>query len=389
MKNELFIYNYYPLEFMGGGEQIAITLFNALSSDYGISYFSPDDSMLVARLDISSIRNSIGFRYSRCKYLDYSMLRNRVLYKSFPAKDEIADKNFICIFISSPVPAKFLKYLSRQKKKVLFLVHGLTVESKDFSSISSIKISIFQTWIKLNFFMNRKLYRSQTFFYQILNTPQQNMLLKSGVGLDHISLIYNGIDFSKYRVGMSNDKFRIVFIGRIEKLIKGVDFLLKIAKEIFRLNPDIEIQILGSGKDQDMISDASKHWQQLKYLGYVTPEQKLKVLEESSLMIVTSRIEPFPLTIIEGLASGLPVVSSDSSGPKHIIGLDNLFGRTTSLDVPKFISCIFEYFSSWDSDNEKFHVHKQERRLKAEKIFNHAKMIEEYKDTIDRIISGE
>ena len=389
MNKKLAVFNYYPLEFMGGGEQLAISLFNELVSDYDITYYSPVEEKVVSRISEDHLRRTLFFDYRKCAFQDFSIVRDRRLYKPFPSMEIINREEVLLIFLSSPVPRRFLKGLINKGKRAIFLLHGITVERVSLSSVSLLKISLFRFWVKWNLLVNHKYYAYDRFEYQVLNPSQLRLLENVGVNKTRITLIPNGLEFSDYQVGAASDKFRIVFIGRMEKVIKGVDLLISTAAEVIKTNLDVEFQVIGSGSYESVVEDMSQQqYSQFKYYAYVTQETKKAILADASLMIVTSRTEPFSLSILEGLASGLPIVSTDCSGPRSIIDSDELFGCITSHKVSDFKSRIMDYYSVWRSDRDAYFAQKMERRYRAEKLFNKGKMTTSYRLLVARLFSG-
>lgn len=117
---------------------------------------------------------------------------------------------------------------------------------------------------------------------------------------------YNNIDYSK---------FRITFIGRVEKYHKGLDMLLeaiKLGKKEFEeygihvdiYGPDVDnsIEYLESRIEKYEISNL------VKINPPVYDEKKENIILESDLFIHTSRMEGHPTSIIEAISYGIPVL---------------------------------------------------------------------------------
>ena len=179
-----------------------------------------------------------------------------------------------------------------------------------------------------------------------------------------------------------------MFIGRLDKTQKGISLLLKIAKDIvIHRYQDIEIAIIGSGPALEEIKRFASTGTNIKCFGFVSEEEKVKLLSQSNLMIVTSNIEPFSIVTVEGLASGLPVVSTPVSGPKSILNSDNDLGEISSFHQSEFLKAVLNYYSKWKDNKDSYHYNKIERRKKSEKLFNLPMMIKNYTDMIDEVIA--
>ena len=115
---------------------------------------------------------------------------------------------------------------------------------------------------------------------------------------------------------------RVIAVGRLDYQ-KGFDRLLRIWALVMRDKrlADWHLDIFGQGEWRGMLESM------LDSLGLsdsVTIHQPVKNITEeylkSSILVMTSNYEGFPMVMIEGMAMGLPVVSSDfKCGPKDII----------------------------------------------------------------------
>ena len=165
-----------------------------------------------------------------------------------------------------------------------------------------------------------------------------------------IYLIPNFLYYNKSSIRIiSNDrKFIVLFGGRLAIYQKGIDLLVNIIKKVIDKNKNIEFQIFGSGKDgQELIENLSEGYNKnVKYLGFISGSDLEKEYKNSSLYIMTSRIEAFPSVILEAQAHGLPVVAFGINGPKDAI--TNFSGSIIEpFDVDAFANAILRYYNLW------------------------------------------
>lgn len=119
----------------------------------------------------------------------------------------------------------------------------------------------------------------------------------------------------------------IVAMGRLVKQ-KGFDILL----EAFRLcsdhHPQWSLHILGEGEERktlEAMAETLKLQGRVKFIGLV--KDPSLVLRDADMFVMSSRFEGFPLALIEAMACGLPVISTDCpTGPSEIIrnGVDGI-----------------------------------------------------------------
>ncbi|AXT49824.1 glycosyltransferase family 4 protein [Aquimarina sp. BL5] len=115
---------------------------------------------------------------------------------------------------------------------------------------------------------------------------------------------------------------KVITAGRIAA-VKGYDILIDIWKEIAKIRKDWQLFIFGSGEEryvnmlQDKIEEACIQ-DTIKLMGS-TNKIKEEMLQ-SSIFVMTSHNECFPLVLLEAQACGLPIVSFDCPyGPRNII----------------------------------------------------------------------
>ena len=123
-----------------------------------------------------------------------------------------------------------------------------------------------------------------------------------------------------------NSKFRIITVGRLVEQ-KGYDRLLKVHNKLTQEGFCYELWILGDG---NKLSEYKKFILEhnlsdtVKLLGF--KKNPYKYIKQADLFICSSRTEGFSLVIAEALVIGIPVISTNCSGPVEL--LDNgLYGK--------------------------------------------------------------
>ena len=230
--------------------------------------------------------------------------------------------------------------------------------------------------------------QTSRYSFKFFCDDDQKFLLRHDVRHQNICVIPIGIDFSQYKVERNDKTFKIVFIGRLDETQKGISLLLNIVKNVIvHSYQDMEIAIIGSGPALEEIKRVASTGTNIRWFGFVSEEEKIKLLSQSNLMIVTSNIEPFSIVTVEGLASGLPVVSTVVSGPKSILNRDNDLGEISGFKQSKFLKAVLNYYSKWRDNKDAYYHGKIERRKKSEKLFDLQMMIKKYADMIDEVIT--
>lgn len=105
----------------------------------------------------------------------------------------------------------------------------------------------------------------------------------------------------------------VLFVGRLELHLKGIDLLLP-AWAAAAPHIGDKLIIAGTGPDTEKVRGliASLHLQEsVELVGWVAGEDKLALMRSARLVVVPSRHETFGLVAVEALASGTPVVIFD------------------------------------------------------------------------------
>lgn len=144
-------------------------------------------------------------------------------------------------------------------------------------------------------------------------------------------VLLNAVDVSKYKqdinkenvlffgnTGINEDNYNFVYFGRICKE-KGVIELIKSFSEIS--DTKIRLFIIGTieeNADDSYSRDVMKlirKDKRINVMGYINHDDMWKVLRVMDCAVLPSRWQdPCPLTIIESMAAGLPIISTKTGG---------------------------------------------------------------------------
>lgn len=116
-------------------------------------------------------------------------------------------------------------------------------------------------------------------------------------------------------------KKKIVLVGRIDKN-KNQRMAIRAFSKISSDFPDYWMEIWGDGEDREVLTELIKDlgMEEKIFLCGVTNEVKEK-MKTASLYLLTSNTEGMPNSLMEAMALGLPVISTDCpcGGPKELI----------------------------------------------------------------------
>jgi len=131
--------------------------------------------------------------------------------------------------------------------------------------------------------------------------------------------IYNPLTLSCDKKATLEEN-ELIFVGRLDYDIKGLDLLVNIMLLVKKEIPDIHLTVVGDGSGRKQLEDAIT---EAGILQCVTLAGETNDVEsyyrKASIALLTSRKEGFGLVATEAMECGLPVVSFKTEGPSEII----------------------------------------------------------------------
>jgi glycosyltransferase involved in cell wall biosynthesis len=152
-----------------------------------------------------------------------------------------------------------------------------------------------------------------------------------------VHTLYLGIDLKVFSQRRGDKKvWDVAYMGRLEKM-KAVDLFPEMLSMLRRENPTLRFLMTGDGSLRESLLrqfEAKGVSDLVEYRGVVEAEEVPKLLNQSRIFIYPSREEPFGLSILEAMACGVPVVTSNILGPSEIL-TDNFDGIMVVPDSVK------------------------------------------------------
>ena len=156
---------------------------------------------------------------------------------------------------------------------------------------------------------------------------------------------YNIIDADRIRrlsqmcTAEQKNRFTICMLGRLNTQ-KRHDRAISVAKTLKELGYDFELWIIGDGelrgKIEKQINEAGLQ-DVVKLKGFINPPYSM--LAQADIFLNTSEAEGFSLVVAEAFCLGIPVVSTNVSGPRELLG-DSEYGILTSQEEKDIASAV-------------------------------------------------
>lgn len=176
------------------------------------------------------------------------------------------------------------------------------------------------------------------------------------VGLDPacFEVIYNGVDLAKYQISIDKKRFRaelgipdnvslITMVGRLTEA-KNYPMLLRTARRCREKNLGAHFVIVGHGEKEaelKVIAESLGVRERVHFLGLRTDVPE--ILAVSDIFCYTSNWEGFPNALLEAMASGLPVITTDFDGAKELVAGPDVGTVVPRNDVEAAVTAIERY----------------------------------------------
>ena len=140
-------------------------------------------------------------------------------------------------------------------------------------------------------------------------------------------LLEKSIFFKKHPRSFQKESFQVIVVANlVEK--KNLDLVLEIAMDLVTLN----FIIVGDGPKKNYLNNRIKdlNLSNIQMLGYKNHKELHLLYYESDIFLLTSKKEGTPTAMLEAMACGLPVVTSNSGGVDSILGGYNFIAQANN-----------------------------------------------------------
>lgn len=291
----------------GGAERVVSLLSQELSKKYNLYLIVFDSEEMsfeyggkLIDIDIKSHSNIFMKTYNVFK----RAYRVRKIKKKYKIQSSIS-------FLGS---ANIVNILSRVNEKTIVSIH---------SNLDTEKKIILGS-------MNKLIYNKSDKVIGVSKGIINNLINNYKLSDEKVGYIYNPVNLSNIEqisreevycnnVFNQND-FTIVNMGRLTNA-KGQWHLIRALSHVKREIRNIKLLILGQGELEDYLRDLVKKVglnNNVVFLGY--QKNPFKYIRKTDLFVLSSLYEGFSNAIIEAMACGTPIISTDCrSGPREII----------------------------------------------------------------------
>ena len=296
---------------VGGAEVLAARLARGLSDQYRTMFVCLDeqgtlgDQLHADGFDVHVIGRRPGFDFRCVRRLARLLRREQV--------DIIHSHQYTPFFYS--LAARLLY----RRPPVLFMEHGRTFP--DYPRRKRILAS-------------RVLLESRDRVVGVGESVRQALIENEGIAAERVEVIYNGIDLARFQchekdrlqmraeLGLSPRDLAIIQVARLDP-VKDHAIAVRTIERVIKRHERTRLLIVGDGPEMSAIRELIGQQQLDQYVQLLGLRSDIgRLLAASDVCLLTSKSEGIPLTIIEAMAAGLPVVATDVGGVSEVIEHD-------------------------------------------------------------------
>lgn len=213
-------------------------------------------------------------------------------------------------------------------------------------------------WLKKKianwFLFDRFIHKAEAVVY--LNEKEYEKSIFKKINRNY-KILPNGVNMPEDEPArMISDKMNVTFLSRIDYYGKGIDVLLEAVKILKNEGWEdrIEFNFYGNKYD-DTYKLLLEYGDFVKYHGFVSGQDKAKVLQKASLNILPSRSEGMPMTVLEALSYGCPCMVTPMTNMAELIK-DNHCGWVIELTAESIVLTIKGAYKELLENPDKYYL---------------------------------
>lgn len=203
----------------------------------------------------------------------------------------------------------YIRFLNKRNKKIILHIHGAEYLMFYNNLSENKKRKVEKIWLNSDVVISL----SDKWKAQFENIFRHK----------NIIAINNGIDTEQYEAGecsVEEVRNKFLFLGRIGRR-KGAYDIVSAVENLSKIYPDILVYMAGDGEINQIKSLIKKKNldNNIKVMGWINFGNKIELLKKVSTVLLPSYNEGLPMAILEGMASGKAIISTNVGGIPELV----------------------------------------------------------------------
>lgn len=175
---------------------------------------------------------------------------------------------------------------------------------------------------KFGRFIRQCLFKTAVTPVGISRTIKQSIQKKYGLNSAQVKLVYNGVSHNKFHPKYDytiNDHFKLLHIGRFSEE-KNHMMMISVVKELVEKGMNVRLSLIGEGVLMDKCMEYVKlHNLDEKVIFLGLQEDVSEFLSNADVFLLPSLWEGMPISLIEAMITGLPIIAANVGGIPDMI----------------------------------------------------------------------
>ena len=162
---------------------------------------------------------------------------------------------------------------------------------------------------------------------ELVTTVTDNLakaMQNHGLKNDNYVVLPNVVNLDMFHISEKKDNTpcKIIHVSCFEDKSKNISGLLESLKIVEEKGIDFQCTLIGEGMDFDLMKAKAEELQlinKVSFTGLLEGQKLADELSSGNFLVMSSNYENMPVVILEALASGLPVVSTNVGGIREMI----------------------------------------------------------------------
>jgi colanic acid/amylovoran biosynthesis glycosyltransferase len=150
----------------------------------------------------------------------------------------------------------------------------------------------------------------------------QLMMFSGSNDLTLFKVIHCGLDLDKYRYRPPAERISSVFCAARLSPEKGLEFLIHALKLLLNQGHELELRIAGDGPRREELARLTTELEladRVHFLGFLDEDEIIRELQACDLFVLPSFVEGLPVSAIEAMAIGVPVIATNIAGTSELV----------------------------------------------------------------------
>lgn len=231
--------------------------------------------------------------------------------------NSIADKGDVVAFQDMVDCIEFLKHYHHNNQKVLLTLHS----NGDFWSMCYYSLPKLKSWLMKRYKekIEKVLFMGVDRFGFVADLPRKEFCANYNWDDSKTFFVYNGIEVRPFSPMPISDKVRLICVGTLNSRKNQMGILNAIGYLTKEEQQQIEAILVGGGDARETLEEKAKTlFSNVRFTG--TTCEVDKYLKQANVFCLFSKSEGLPISIVEAMRAGLPIIGSNVAGiPEQII----------------------------------------------------------------------